>query len=144
MRWPGRLESVHTPRGEVLLDAAHNPDGALALAAALKARGRDPRGVALVFGAMADKDYAGMLGLLAPHAAHRFYVAPEGRRPAEPAALAGTCGRERRVECARGVGARARKAVGTAGLVVVTGSIFLVGAARAHLFGLPRDPAIAL
>jgi hypothetical protein len=37
-----------------------------------------------------------------------------------------------------------RKAVGAAGLVVVTGSIFLVGAARARILGLPRDPAIAL
>jgi dihydrofolate synthase/folylpolyglutamate synthase len=37
-----------------------------------------------------------------------------------------------------------RKAVGPEGLVVVTGSIFLVGAVRSLLLGLPRDPAIAL
>jgi dihydrofolate synthase/folylpolyglutamate synthase len=143
VRWPGRLETVHTPLGEVLLDAAHNPDGALALAAALRARGRDPQGVALVFGALGDKDYAGMLGLLAPHAAHRVYVAPEGRRPAELAALMALAEGGAASSVPEALG-RGRKAVGARGLVVVTGSIFLVGAARAHLLGLPRDPAIAL
>ena len=40
--------------------------------------------------------------------------------------------------------ARARQLVGQRGLVVVTGSIFLVGAARASLLNLPTDPAIDL
>jgi len=92
---------------------------------------------------MADKDYASMLRALGPFAAHRIYVAPEGRRAADPAAmveiLSGTVATHA-VE-ALGLG---RKAVGRSGLVVVTGSIFLVGAARAHLLNLPRDPAIAL
>ena len=40
--------------------------------------------------------------------------------------------------------ARARAIVGPKGVVVVTGSIFLVGAARALLLSLPCDPAVAL
>jgi dihydrofolate synthase/folylpolyglutamate synthase len=37
-----------------------------------------------------------------------------------------------------------RRAVGPGGLLLVTGSIFLVGAVRAFLLGLPRDPPVAL
>ena len=141
--WPGRLETISTNEGDVLLDAAHNPDGARALGAALEKKGILPSNVALVFGTMADKDYPTMLGSLAPLAAHRVYVAPDGRRAADPAAM---------VPIAPGVVAGSaqaaldlgRKAVGSAGLVVVTGSIFLVGAARALLLDLPRDPAVAL
>jgi hypothetical protein len=40
--------------------------------------------------------------------------------------------------------ARARALVGTRGVVVVTGSIFLVGAARSFLLNLPTDPAVDL
>jgi dihydrofolate synthase/folylpolyglutamate synthase len=141
--WSGRLESIATPAGAFLLDAAHNADGAEALAAALRARGATPDRVALVFGSMADKDYPAMLATLTPFAGYRVYVAPEGRRAADPAAMA---------ELAPGALARdpehalelGRKAVGVEGLVVVAGSIFLVGAVRALLLGLPRDPPIAL
>jgi dihydrofolate synthase / folylpolyglutamate synthase len=141
--WPGRLETISTREGNVLLDAAHNPDGARALGAALERKGLLPSNVALVFGSMADKDYAAMLGSLAPLAEHRVYVAPEGRRAADPTVM---------VAIAPGVVAGSaqaaldlgRKAVGPTGLVVVTGSIFLVGAARALLLHLPRDPAVAL
>jgi dihydrofolate synthase/folylpolyglutamate synthase len=143
VKWAGRLESLATTEGDVLLDAAHNPDGAAALAAALRARAMPPDKVALVFGAMADKDHAGMLAVLAPYAATRVYVAPEGRRAAEPALLA-----EEVAGHVAGSLSQAleigRKACGRDGLVVVAGSIFLVGAARAFLLGLVRDPAIAL
>ena len=39
---------------------------------------------------------------------------------------------------------RARTLVGARGVVVVTGSTFLVGAARGSLLNLPSDPAVAL
>jgi dihydrofolate synthase/folylpolyglutamate synthase len=142
-RWPGRLERLVTPDGEVLLDAAHNPDGASALAGALARYARDPASVALIFGTMADKDAPAMLAILAPYAKRRFYLAPEGRRATDPALLVevreGTIAAD--VPTAL---AEARAAVGPEGLVLVAGSIFLVGAARAHLLGLPRDPAVAL
>ena len=35
-RWPARLESLDTPRGQILIDGAHNPAGARALASYLK------------------------------------------------------------------------------------------------------------
>jgi dihydrofolate synthase/folylpolyglutamate synthase len=143
VEWRGRLETLATPEGQVLLDAAHNPDGAGSLAAALRAKGALPSEVALVFGSMADKDYPAMLAALAPHAEHRVYVAPEGRRAADPAAMADIAEGALAANPAHAL-ELGRKAVGASGLVVVTGSIFLVGATRALLLGLPRDPAIAL
>jgi dihydrofolate synthase/folylpolyglutamate synthase len=142
-RWPGRLETLMTPSGEVLLDAAHNPDGATALAETLARRQRDPADVALVFGAMADKDATTMLELLAQHAAHRIYLTPEGRRATDPALLA-VVAPGQVATSVRDALSLARSAVGPSGTVVVAGSIFLVGAARSELLGLPRDPVVAL
>jgi len=63
--WPARLEWLRMPRGgEVLIDAAHNPAGAAALASYLEDT-RTPR-LPIVFAAMADKDAAGMIKALAP------------------------------------------------------------------------------
>lgn len=67
--WPARLEWVRVPQGEVLIDAAHNPAGAQALASYLEDT-RSPK-LPIVFAAMADKDTAGMIKALAP-AASRF------------------------------------------------------------------------
>jgi len=143
VRWPGRLETLSTPEGTYLLDAAHNPDGASSLARALRTRDLDSKRVALVFGAMADKDYPAMLDLLVPFAEHRVYVAPQGRTPADPQALATTFGGITADSVQRGI-ELARNAVGPEGLVVIAGSIFLVGEARSLLLGIPRDPLIAL
>jgi dihydrofolate synthase/folylpolyglutamate synthase len=131
-RWPGRLEEV----AGVLLDGAHNPDGAAALAASLAAL-HPGRPVELVFGVLADKDHAGMLRALAPAARRLHIVAPatpRARAAADVAALA------------RGLGARAdhhpdlasaltcaRAAAADGALVCVAGSLYLVGEARALL-----------
>jgi dihydrofolate synthase/folylpolyglutamate synthase len=138
VQWPGRLERI----GNVLLDTAHNPDGAESLAAHLRSLAIPPGEVALVFGTLADKDWAPMLDTLAPLAGKRFYVAPSGatRSAVEPSAMA-----------ARHPGtlspslpdAMASVASGPS-LVVVAGSMILVGHARAILLGLPRDPPVAL
>jgi dihydrofolate synthase / folylpolyglutamate synthase len=143
VRWPGRLEFIDTADGPVLLDAAHNPDGIGALAAFVRSRAPLPSNVALVFGVMADKDYRGMLSLLAPLADHRVYVAPEGRKAADPAWLA-TLAPGMVEKSEKAALDLARSQVGNHGLVVVAGSIFLVGAVRARLLGLPRDPPVAL
>jgi dihydrofolate synthase/folylpolyglutamate synthase len=59
-RWPARLDLVEAGGGrEVLVDGAHNPAGAAALAAYI--RSEWPAGLPIVFGAMRDKDVAGML-----------------------------------------------------------------------------------
>ncbi|HVH41515.1 MAG TPA: Mur ligase family protein [Labilithrix sp.] len=140
--WPGRLERVVVREGELagpwILDGAHNPDGAEALSVALA---REHVG-AVVFGALADKSWREMLPVIARIRAPRFYVAPAGRAPADPARLA---------EIAPGTPAAslrdalvlARGAAGSAP-VVVAGSLYLVGEARACLLGLVADPIVAL
>jgi dihydrofolate synthase / folylpolyglutamate synthase len=142
-RWPGRLETLPTRDGDVWLDAAHNPDGASALASTLGERAGNPARIALIFGALADKDAAAMLAILAPYASHRFYVAPDGRTAIDPARLAAQHAGIVAADVPDAL-VRARAAVGPEGVILITGSIFLVGAARAHLLGLVRDPAVAL
>jgi dihydrofolate synthase/folylpolyglutamate synthase len=142
VRWPGRLERI----GDVLLDAAHNPDGALTLAAHVRALGLAPDQVTLVFGALADKDWGPMLDTLAPLAARRVYVAPHGvsRGAVDPAAMAARHAGAVSPDMGDALGRHAG-AAGTGGsLTVLCGSLVLVGQARALLLGLPRDPPVAL
>ena len=136
--WPGRLESIVTPGGRFLLDGAHNPEGAVALARALEV---EPPG-AIVFGALGDKDWRGMLAALAAVPAPRFYVAPGGRTPADPQALAAAHPGTPCASLEEGL-ALARCAAGE-GTVVICGSLYLVGAARARLLGLTPDAIVAL
>jgi dihydrofolate synthase/folylpolyglutamate synthase len=137
VRWPGRLERI----GNVLLDAAHNPDGAEALAAHVRTLGIPPERAALVFGTLADKDWAPMLDTLAPLANSRVYVAPSGasRSAVDPSAMAA-----RHSGAISASLAEALDASRQAGLTLVAGSMVLVGQARALLLGLPRDPSVAL
>jgi dihydrofolate synthase/folylpolyglutamate synthase len=145
VRWPARLERIETEDGEVLLDGAHNPDGAESLARYLRSEGHRRDEIAMVFGALADKAWPEMLDVLAPLAASRVYVAPAGgpRSAAVPAEMAARHAGDVAGTMAEAV-ALARKRAGPFGLVVVCGSLYLVGEARALLLGLPRDPPVAL
>jgi dihydrofolate synthase/folylpolyglutamate synthase len=141
VRWPGRLEAI----GRFLLDAAHNPDGAEALARHLRTLGRPPADVTLVFGTLGDKDWGPMLDALAPLAGARIYVAPQGgsRSAVDPAALVARHEGVVSGSVREGLGL-VTAGLATSGLVVVAGSLVLVGEARAELLGLPRDPPVAL
>lgn len=146
--WPGRNELLHRNGQELtLLDCAHNPDGAVALSHAL-----DPsvlgdiesrREIALVFGAINTKNWKAMLKRLESVAGHRVFVAPPIKKAVDPREMAAAFPGEIASGVPEALG-RARQLVGQRGLVVVTGSIFLVGAARASLLNLPTDPAIDL
>lgn len=136
--WPGRLETIDTAEGRWVLDGAHNPDGAAALARALA----HAPPAAIVFGALADKDADAMLDAVAPLSARRVYVAPKGRAPTPLAALAGRHPGAVAGDLREGL-SLARQAAGR-GVVLVCGSLFLVGEARGLLLGLPSDPVVAL
>jgi dihydrofolate synthase/folylpolyglutamate synthase len=144
VRWPGRLERI----GEFLLDGAHNPDGAEALARHLRALSLPPERVALVFGTLGDKDWTTMLDTLAPLSGTRIYVAPPASRSAvDPRAMSSrhpgmvATSIEEALERARVQWQGDRAA---ASLCVICGSLIVVGQARALLLGLPRDPPVAL
>jgi dihydrofolate synthase/folylpolyglutamate synthase len=135
VRWPGRLERI-TP--DVLLDCAHNLEGARALAAALP---EAPCRV-LVTSIVRDKDAASILSALAPCFDRVIVTRSQSERAADPAALAAmvrtTRGGDRQVVClddpvAALTEARRHVALAPGGLVVVAGSIFLVGALRAQV-----------
>jgi dihydrofolate synthase/folylpolyglutamate synthase len=140
VRWPARLERV-PGRPPSLLDAAHNPDGCVALAEFLHVQPERPR--VLVFGVMQDKDYPSMLRSLAPEVDAVFYARPRLPRAEHPRvlkkALEGEVTRNVK-EALR----KARRRAGPRGLVVVAGSIFLVAEARARLLRVPTDPLIRM
>lgn len=143
--WPGRFETIEHTTGAVLLDAAHNPDGMLAFVAslgAIKARFAGSPMV-LVFGALADKEWGEMIDIAAKHFEHRVYTVPKGRAAVRPDIL-----RERHDgiidEDPSHAYRTARAIAGEKGLVVVAGSIFLVGEIRGELLGIPSDPVVAL
>ena len=84
VRWPGRFQIVPGDAGRptLVLDGAHNPGGATALAASLRHHFPGRR-LALVLGVSADKDHAGILKALAPLAV-RLFLAPADHPRATP------------------------------------------------------------
>ncbi|MDP8998537.1 MAG: bifunctional folylpolyglutamate synthase/dihydrofolate synthase [Myxococcota bacterium] len=138
--WPGRMERI----GKFLLDAAHNPDGAHALARHLQSLAIRRNDVALIFGALVDKDWQPMLDALAPLAGTRCYVGPRGgpRGAVEVTAMATRFAGRTAPSTQEALSIFAGEPGPS--LVVVAGSIALVGEARGFLLGLPRDPPVAL
>ena len=82
--WPGRFQSV----GPYLVDGAHNPPAARALAAALDEVLPAGTKLDLVFGACGDKDVDEVLRILRPYARRGYAVRTANPRALEPAALA--------------------------------------------------------
>jgi len=140
VRWPGRCERVGD---DLLFDCAHNVDGARALAATLPALAPGRR-LALVVSIVGDKDADAMLAALAPVAAAVVATRSDNPRALAPEGLAETARRHvaDTVACDDPAAAldEARRRAGPGGLVVVCGSMFLVGMLRARALGEPVDP----
>jgi dihydrofolate synthase/folylpolyglutamate synthase len=139
-QWPGRLELLRgTSCGDVLLDGAHNPAGARALAKALEELGM--RHFPLVVGAMRGKRVPDMLRALAPLEPAAVFTAVEDPGARSPDELLGAWrglsaggGRTAEtVEAALRQAAELRRSPDQP--VVVAGSLYLVGAVRAMLAG---------
>ena len=127
--WPGRLDHRTLPDGrEIVLDAAHNPAGARALASYLRSLGGDKP--TLVFGAMRDKDVDGMLMALLPQIGRVLVTKPSNARAADPDELVARI-RALAPSLQVDVVASPHDAVSVAThssvLTVVAGSIFLLG-----------------
>jgi dihydrofolate synthase/folylpolyglutamate synthase len=143
VEWPARLELLRLANGSrVLLDAAHNPEGARALRAYL-ARWH-PERPSLVIGIMRDKDAEAILRELLPVTSSVIATAPDTPRAMPANELAS---RVRALDAARAVvacddaAAAIDAAVGTSAMVCVAGSIFLAGAVRDRLLSLWRRNA---
>lgn len=146
-RWPGRLEWVPLPRAKpVLLDVAHNPDGAATLKHSLEKRGGR---YVLLFGALADKQVPEVLPVLADGAAAVVLTRPASERALAPESLAPlVAAGSVLIEGAPNAALTAALEV-PADYLVVSGSIYLVGNVRVMLrerFGMPlaaTEPIIA-
>jgi dihydrofolate synthase / folylpolyglutamate synthase len=127
---PGRLEAVGE-RPLTLFDGAHNPSGAHALAASLADvfGARRPR-VAVV-GVLEDKDAAGMLERLLPQLDHVIFTRPANPRSLSPATLVTLAEKldgppAEIVASPRTALERARELAAPDGVVLATGSIYLI------------------
>jgi len=141
VQWPGRLEWVQG-RPRLLLDGAHNPAGARALRAYLEevrsaecgVRSDPASNIVLLFGAMRDKAVAEMADLLFPLAGAVVLTRPPQKRAATTQVLAQLTAHlnHRIIECEDpgAALAKARELAGPDGVVVVTGSLYLVGAVK--------------
>ena len=140
--WPGRFERVGRRPG-VIIDGAHNDASAAALARALRAERRGRR-LVLVVGLNRDKDARAVLAPLARLASEIVATRSSDLRAAAPSEVGRQAGRLTRhpVQIAADVGsalALARQRAGATGLVCVTGSLALAGAARTALGLPPRE-----
>jgi dihydrofolate synthase / folylpolyglutamate synthase len=132
VEWPGRLELISLPDGaRVLLDAAHNLDGARALAAYLRCW--HPERPALVMGVMRDKDIEGMINVLLPSVSSVVATAADTPRAIPASELV-----DRIRAQAPAIPVQAEPdpiravdhALGLSSTVCVAGSVYLVGAVR--------------
>jgi dihydrofolate synthase/folylpolyglutamate synthase len=134
-KWPGRLELIgDSPR--ILLDGAHNPGAAEVLKKNLK-EDFPRRRLVLVLGIMADKEIPKMMTQLVPLADLLILTRPGMARAASPAQLRSHASSFRKpiVEVAE-VSSAVKYALAEAGkedLIVISGSLFTVGEARAFL-----------
>lgn len=133
-RWPGRFQVLPAGGGwpEIVLDVAHNPAGAWALRSALSER-YENRPLIFVFGAMRDKAISEMTEILFPLGERVVATRPENPRSASPEEIRQAANRtgseiETVPEIAEAL-ARARAVAGLDAVIVVTGSIYLVGEA---------------
>ena len=138
--WPGRFQIIEPKQGwpEIVLDVAHNPAGAWALRSALSERYGD-RPLIFVFGAMRDKAISEIAEILFPMANRVIATQPGNPRAATPDEIRQAAARTAtEIECIAAVPAamqRARQAALPDGVMVVTGSIYLVGEAM-QVWGL--------
>ena len=136
-RWPGRLEHV-APNPDIILDGAHNPAGARALAAYLRRFYSGSR-IWMIFGAMRDKAVGEVGGILFPAAAELVFTAPGGSvatRAMPPEDLQKLAHRGHMEPTIQAAVEHTLKRASPDDVIIVTGSLYLVGEAR-RLFLAP-------
>ena len=130
--WPGRLERI-SERPEIVLDGAHNPAGARALAAYIR-RFYSRRRVRLIYGAMRDKAIEEIGGILFPCAQQVIVTAPRQARAIDPETLRDIVEHADLRSAPALEDALALVADATdEDAIFITGSLFLVAEARAMI-----------
>ncbi len=142
-RWPGRFERITTQDStKFILDAAHNPAGIQALLEALDEI--DHERLFVVAGAMFDKDTRALLAPLVARAHRLIFTKASYYRAAAPDILAALFPEAGHKITARPTVGQAietaKHQAGPGDVVLVTGSVFLLGEARQALVGEASDP----
>ncbi len=136
---PGRLESV----GEFLLDGAHNIGGARALREYLDENIGQP--ITMIFGSMAEKDVKGIASILFPRANRLILTRPDNSRALSPETLLHAVSedfdREKifLTDATATAVEKAREISGSDDLILVTGSLYLVGEVRSMITAEPSE-----
>jgi dihydrofolate synthase/folylpolyglutamate synthase len=133
---------------DIYLDGAHNPASARELAAALREMRTSYRSVVLVIGVLADKDFHGIVSELVPLADRVIVTMPAYARALDPRILAGEVRAiHADVSTAGTVGRaieQAREQAGRNDLILITGSLYVVGDARGAILGSAgRSPSLS-
>ncbi len=155
VRWPGRLEHIVLDRRSgrevaydgvskegcvhYLIDGAHNPAGVDSLITTLRDEYSYER-LIVIWGAMVDKDLGKTVPAIAEMASSILLTQPEGERSAEPIQLYEHLQEDAlsKATCVSDVEealARAERQAGPHDIIVVAGSLYLVGAVRSLLVG---------
>jgi dihydrofolate synthase/folylpolyglutamate synthase len=135
-RWEGRMEQV-AQRPDIYLDGAHNPASARALAGTISELKPLYRRLVLIIGILGDKDYRGILVELLRLADHVVVTKPQYSRALDIGVLttevrnlhASVATAETVAEAIK----RAREKASAEDLIIATGSLYVVGDARAVL-----------
>jgi dihydrofolate synthase/folylpolyglutamate synthase len=141
-RWPARFQVIPPEDGfpEIVLDVAHNPAGAWALRSALSTFYED-RPLTFIFGAMRDKAIREISDILFPLADRVIATQAENPRAASAKEIAELGGHaQTEILPAKSVLEaleRARTLAGHEGVIVITGSIYIVGEALGILARKP-------
>jgi dihydrofolate synthase / folylpolyglutamate synthase len=141
-QWPARFQVIPAAEGfpEVVLDVAHNPAGAWALRSALSTFYED-RPLTFIFGAMRDKAIREIADILFPLADR--VIATQAKNPraasAEEIAEQGSHAQTEilQADSVQAALERARILAGSKGVIVITGSIYIVGEALGLLSRKP-------
>jgi dihydrofolate synthase/folylpolyglutamate synthase len=131
VHWPGRMHRIQTASGQtILLDGAHNPDGAEALRVALQEEFPDAK-PAMIFGVFRDKDSTSMCRSLAPLAGRILLTPVHSERSEDPSRLVQICSDANphaQIEVCTSLD-DALKKLAAAPFIVIAGSLYLVGEA---------------
>jgi dihydrofolate synthase/folylpolyglutamate synthase len=136
VRWEGRLEAV-SERPLVVLDGAHNPASVRKLADSIGPvfSGRYER-LILVLGVLADKDFRSMYDMLSPFADEVIFTKAAYERALPPSELMKVAGAGCEPKVTGTVADALELAMGVAtpaDMVLVTGSLYVIGEAKAHI-----------
>ncbi len=145
--WEGRMERIEK-RPDIYLDGAHNPASAKRLAATIQELKSDYRRIILVIGILCDKDHQEIARHLVPLVDRVVVTKPHYSRALDVSFLAREIQKQHTqvtsAETVMEAVARARKEASSDDLILVTGSLYVVGEARALLAaGVDKDGSLA-